>query len=167
MRLTEPLRPDPANADSDTYGLAAPAQVSFPSSDLAELRFDAPAEKENLAYLTQMAEHGTCERLRSPGIGAVDVLADLPGKGIEVVHEHSVIRDLELLPSTGREDDAVIATGKKLEGRQEDGLGRGGPRAMWSRCLGQGTRWSGGKRSRGGKGWAACFRRRRVLMSCW
>jgi hypothetical protein len=60
MRLTEPLRPDPANADSDTYGLAAPAQVSFPSSDLAELRF------------------------------------------------------------------AAIATGKKLEGRQEGGLGRGG-----------------------------------------
>jgi hypothetical protein len=42
------------------------------------------------------------------------------------VHEHLVIRDLELLPSTGREDDAAITTGKKLEGRQEGGLESGG-----------------------------------------
>lgn len=51
-------------------------------------------EKETLACLIQMAEHGIREKLSSPGIGALDVLADLPAKGIEVVHGHLVIRDL-------------------------------------------------------------------------
>lgn len=125
MRLTGPLRLNPANAASDAYGLAVLAQTSFPNSELVELRFGALPEKERLAYLTQMAERGIREKLSGPGIGAVDVLADLPGKGIEVVHEHLVIRDLELPPFVGGEDDVAIAMGKKLEGRQEGVAGEG------------------------------------------
>jgi len=125
MRLTGPLRLDPANAVSDTYGLAVLAQASFPSSELAELRFGAVPEKESLAYLTQTAEYGIREKLGSPVIRAVDVLADLPGNGTEVVHEHLVIRDLGLPPFAGGEDDVAIATGKRLEGRQEGGAGEG------------------------------------------
>ena len=125
MRLTGPLRLDAANAASDAYGLAVLAQASFPSSELAELRFGAVPEKESLAYLTQTAECGIREKLSSPVIRAVDVLADLPGNGMEVVHEYLVIRDLELPPFAGGEDDVAIATGKKLEGRQEGGAGEG------------------------------------------
>ena len=83
-------------------------------------------EKESLVYLTQTAERGIREKPSGPVIGTVDVLADLPRNGIEVVHEHLVIRDLELPPFAGGEDDVAIATGKKLEGRQEGGAGRGG-----------------------------------------
>jgi hypothetical protein len=124
-RLTGPLRLDPANAASDAYGLAVLAQTSFPSSELAELRFGALPEKESLAYLTQIAERGIREKLSDPGIGAVDVLADLPGKGTKVVHEHLVIRDLELPPFVGGEDDVAIAMGKKIEGRREGEAGEG------------------------------------------
>lgn len=125
MRLTGPLRLDAANAASDAYGLAVLAQASFPSLELAELRFGAVPEKESLAYLTQTAECGIREKLSSPVIRAVDVLADLPGNGMEVVHEYLVIRDLELPPFAGGEDDVAIAMGKKLEGRQEGGAGEG------------------------------------------
>jgi hypothetical protein len=125
MRLTGPLRLDPANAASDAYGLAVLAQASIPSLELAELRFGVVPEKESLAYLTQTAECGIREKLSSPVIRAVDVLADLPGNGMEVVHEYLVIRDLELPPFAGGEDDVAIAMGKKLEGRQEGGAGEG------------------------------------------
>jgi hypothetical protein len=123
MHLTGPLRLDPANASSDAYSLAVLYQASFPSSELAQLRFGAVPEKDNLAYLAQTAERGIREKLGGRRIGDVDLMTDLPGNGMEVVREHLVIRDLDLPPFGGGEDDVTIATGSKVEQLK---AGRGG-----------------------------------------
>jgi hypothetical protein len=59
------------------------------------------------------------------GLGLLMCWLTYRGNGIEVVHEHLVIRDLELPPFAGSEDDMAIATGRRLEGWQEGGVGDG------------------------------------------
>ena len=125
MTLTGPLCLDPASASSDASGIAVLHQASFPSSELAQLRFGAVPEKENLAYLTQAAERSIREKLSGPRIGDVDIEDDLPGGGKEVVREHLVIRDLDLAPFMGGEDDVAVARGGVVEERGKGEVGRG------------------------------------------